>query len=260
MVDGFVGSAEPLTAGGFGASVSKLGLDPATVWAVIFVETSGKGFLPDKRPELLFERHIFHQKTNGKFDAQDSDISNASPGGYGLGGAHQYDRLTRALAFERSAALQSASWGIGQIMGFNAVEAGYADVEAMVAAMTRSEDEQLRGMLQFIAHSQLHFALQRHDWTQFARAYNGPDFARNSYDKLLAQNFVTYSVGPLPDLDVRAVQLYLTYCGYAVGPVDGILGRLTRSAIGEFRLKENLPGDDDISNELIAKVKARAGQ
>jgi N-acetylmuramidase-like protein len=59
MAERFVGSAEPLTAGSFAAAGSKLGVEPAIVWAVISVETAGKGFLPDKRPELLFERHIF---------------------------------------------------------------------------------------------------------------------------------------------------------------------------------------------------------
>jgi hypothetical protein len=31
------------------------------------------------------------------------------------------------MALDEQAALRSASWGIGQIMGFNAKEAGFAD-------------------------------------------------------------------------------------------------------------------------------------
>lgn len=30
------------------------------VWSVLSVETKGFGFLSDRRPQILFERHIFH--------------------------------------------------------------------------------------------------------------------------------------------------------------------------------------------------------
>ena len=40
-------------------------------------------------------------------------------------------------------ALQSASWGLGQILGRNCEMAGFADVEAFVRAMSHSEDVQL---------------------------------------------------------------------------------------------------------------------
>jgi hypothetical protein len=43
------------------------------------------------------------------------------PGCYGPRGASQYDRLNRAILKDRTAALQSASWGLGQIMGMNFV-------------------------------------------------------------------------------------------------------------------------------------------
>jgi N-acetylmuramidase len=73
------------------------------------VETGGCRFLPDRRPVILFERHIFSRETNHTFDASNSDISNPHAGGYSAGGAAQYDRLQRALALDRKAALRSAS-------------------------------------------------------------------------------------------------------------------------------------------------------
>jgi hypothetical protein len=42
----------------------------AEIWAVFSVETSGCGFLTDRRPKILFERHIFSHLTNGRYDAQ----------------------------------------------------------------------------------------------------------------------------------------------------------------------------------------------
>ena len=35
-------------------------------------------------------------------------------------GKYQYERLAAAMVLNRRAALRSASWGIGQVMGFHA--------------------------------------------------------------------------------------------------------------------------------------------
>src|SRR5690242_11020456 len=144
----FAGTARALSADGIGAVCQQLGIHAPEIWTVLAVETSGCGFLSDCRPQILYERHIFHRLTQGKYD--DGDISDANPGGYGASGAHQYDRLTVALAKDRTAALQSCSWGIGQIMGENYTHAGFADVEQMVTAMSESEDRQLAAMGNFL--------------------------------------------------------------------------------------------------------------
>jgi hypothetical protein len=123
-----------------------MGIKAAELWTVPTVETSGYGFLPDRRPKILFERHIFSRETESQFDASNPDISDRTPGGYGTGEANQYNRLQQALALDRKSTLRSTSWGIGQVMGFNAEIAGYNDVEALVNAMTVSENEQLRAM------------------------------------------------------------------------------------------------------------------
>src|SRR5262249_20105306 len=92
-----------------------LGVSDIEIWTVLAVETKGFGFLTDRRPQILFERHIFHKLTNGRHDAGNADISNATPGGY-VGGAGEYQRLEKAIALDRDAALKSASWGVGQVM------------------------------------------------------------------------------------------------------------------------------------------------
>jgi hypothetical protein len=109
----FVGSSLALSKNGFATVATSLTVKAPEVWAVLAVETSGCGFLADRRPEILFERHCFHRLTKGRFD--DGDISDPQPGGYGAGGAHQYDRLARAIAKDRTAALQSTSWGLAWI-------------------------------------------------------------------------------------------------------------------------------------------------
>ncbi len=162
----FQGNAAPLSSDGLATVASNLGVHAPEVWTVLAVETSGCGYLPDRRPQILYERHIFHRLTNGQYD--DGDISDPSPGGYGPAGAPQYDRLARAIAKDRSAALQSASWGIGQIMGMNYAAAGFQNVEAMVAAMSDSEDQQLAAVGSFLSSEGLAASLRAHDWASFA--------------------------------------------------------------------------------------------
>jgi hypothetical protein len=235
----FQGSALALSADGLAGVSSDLGVHAAEVWTVLAVETSGCGFLADRRPQILYERHIFSRLTRRRFD--DGDISDPQAGGYGPRGAAQYDRLARAIAKDRISALQSASWGIGQIMGENYQLAGFANVEQMVAAMSQSEDHQLTAMGAFLIHSHLRAFLQGHDWSSFARGYNGPNYLINRYDVRLAAEFQKYSTAAIPDVAIRAAQLYLTYLGFHPGPIDGVAGVETLAAFVDFAAQQKVP-------------------
>ena len=241
-----------MTSAGVAGAADVLSVSAQEVWTVISVETAGCGFLADRRPQILFERHIFHRLTSGRFD--DGDISDPTPGGYGATGAHQYDRLARAIALDSNAALQSASWGLGQILGTNFAAAGFASVDLMVQAMVDGEDAQLAAVGAFIEENQLDAALKAHDWTSFARGYNGPGFAANHYDVRLRGEFQKFSVGVLPDLAVRAAQLFLTFRGFHPGPVDGFVGPLTRSAIVEFQQQNKLAQTGQVDDTLLAAL------
>ena len=146
----FVGPAAPLSQTGFDAVRTQLGVDAPALWSLLTVETRGFGFFTDRTPTILFERHIFHQRTQGRFDAQTPDLSAAMSGGY-VGGPAEYDRLQRAMALDELTALESASWGLGQIMGFDAVSLGYASALEMAIRFTTGEDAQLEGTRRFVA-------------------------------------------------------------------------------------------------------------
>jgi peptidoglycan hydrolase-like protein with peptidoglycan-binding domain len=250
----FVGAALPLNRDGLTVAAGHVDVDPIALWSVVVVETSGCGFLPDRRPDILFERHIFSTRTGRRFDASHPEISGRA-GGYGRPGAHQYERLAEAIACDRRAALESASWGLGQVMGFNATSAGFRDAEHMVAQMMHSENEQILGMVRFMRTTGMHAALQRRDWTAFARRYNGPGFAQNRYDEKLAATHSSLSSGGLPDLDVRAVQLLLTYHGFNPGPIDGAPGKRTRAAIAAFTARHKLSAISANHRELLAALR-----
>jgi hypothetical protein len=253
----FQGSAFPLSSQGVSTIAAKLNLHVPEIWAVLGVETSGCGYLADRRPQILFERHVFHRLTNGVFD--DGDISDPNAGGYGPRGAQQYDRLSRAIINDREAALQSTSWGLGQTMGFNYKAAGFPDVESMVAAMSGSEDAQLSAMGEFLNATGLAPSLQAHDWVSFARRYNGPNYAINRYDVRLNSEYLKYSSGALPDLTVRGAQLYLTYLGFHPGLIDGIAGEHTMAALAEFETRNGLQHSLTIDQTSITRLQAALG-
>jgi hypothetical protein len=252
----FQGAGQPATQEGIFSVLESLNVKLAQLLAVVTVETSGCGFLTDRRPMILFERHIFSKQTKSKFDAQAPDISNPTPGGYS-GGAAEYTRLAKAVQLDRTAALNSSSWGIGQIMGFNFAQAGYKDVETMVRKNMEAEDEQLTAMANFLKSSGLDRPLAAQDWASFARGYNGPNFSRNLYDSKLAAAYQRYQHPPLPDITVRTAQMLLVYAGFHSGGVDGLIGKLTRIAAQEFRTANGLGNSDEIDDELIAALRTK---
>lgn len=252
----FFGRGEPLSTRGVSEAADLLGIPAAVLWAVVTVETAGCGFLPDRRPVVLFERHEFRRRTAGRFDASHPDLS-GPPGGYGAPGKHQHGRLATAVLLNSKAAIESASWGLGQLMGYNAAQVGYADAEAMAGQFCRSENAQLTGMARFIRSKGLDKHLKQGSWAAFARGYNGPNYATNSYDAKLAQQAHHFAANPLPDLTVRAIQMLLTYEGFAPGRVDGRPGQQTRRAIAAFRAANQFGQGEDYDEELLTELLLR---
>jgi len=252
----FQGKGRPLSDEGMDKAYGTLEVSGPEVWAVLSVETHGFGFLRDRRPQILFERHIFHRLTNGRYDSGNSDISLANAGGY-TGGSAEYTRLEKAMGFDREAALQSASWGIGQVMGFNYKIAGFATIDEMVQSMVNGEDAQLLAMANFIKGNKLAAALQDRDWASFARGYNGADFQKNQYDTKLAAAHARYRA-ILPDLSLRTAQAALFYLGIDPGSVDGLRGPRTRSALMSFQQQAGLSGTGELDHDTESRLLARA--
>lgn len=176
-------------------AATTLGVDVAAIRAVAQVEAPGSGFLADGRPKILFEAHVFGRRTGGAYNASHPDISSARWNrSLYVGGAGEYPRLEQAMALDRTAALESASWGRFQIMGFNHQAAGYADVESFVQAMREGEGRQLDAFVSFIqADPAMHQALRDHDWAGFALRYNGEGYAANQYDTRMAEAWARFS-------------------------------------------------------------------
>jgi hypothetical protein len=179
---------QALSPGDFQAAASILSIDVPTLMAVAEVESAGSGFLLDGRPKILFEAHIFSRRTGGVYDKSHPNIS--SPRWNRelyFGGVKEYARLEEAAKLNRTAALESASWGMFQIMGFNHARCGFKTVQTFVSAMGESAAAQLNAFCNFVKSAGLDDELRRGDLVAFAFGYNGPRQEENRYaEKLLA--------------------------------------------------------------------------
>ncbi len=254
----FTGKGSPLGKIGLDAARNKLGCDVESLWALVTVETSGFGFLPDRRPKILYERHVFHRLTKGVHDDV-PDLSSSAPGGY-FGGAAEYDRLARALKLDANAALDSVSWGLGQIMGFNAVNLGYGGARDMIAQFLEGEDAQLDGIVRFLKSAPaLRDAFLARNWKTVAFYYNGSDYAKKEYDAKLAYSYDLYKQHGCPDVGIRAAQACLAYLGFDPHGVDGLAGKHTLDALNAFQAKRGLPLTTRVDQSSIDALLLAAG-
>lgn len=171
-------------------AAAELKCEVAAIKAVADVESLDGGFQSDGKPKILFERHKFHEFTNGKYSVENPDISNKRAGGYTK---NEHARLEKAAKLNRREALKSASWGKFQIMGFNYSIVGFSTLQEFINAMYRSETDQLKAFVQFIKSNKLDDELREKRWSDFARIYNGNNFHINKYDAKMAAAYKKFS-------------------------------------------------------------------
>ncbi|WP_313401761.1 N-acetylmuramidase family protein [Stenotrophomonas sp.] len=183
-------------------AAERLGVPLASVMAVNQVESRGEGFASNGRPVILFERHVMHARlqANGLSEAEADALAakhpalvNRKAGGY-IGGTAEHQRLAQAQQIHAVAALESASWGLFQIMGYHWHRLGYFEAQHFADTMALSEAAQLDAFVSFIeTDTALHKALKGKKWAEFARRYNGPAYARNLYDVKLARAYAQFA-------------------------------------------------------------------
>lgn len=179
-----------LTEEDYNLAAKTLNCDVEAIKAFAKVESRGSGFLTDGRPTILFERHIFNKFLKQKgIQCNDTSICSARTGGY-LGGSKEHERLNKAVLIDRESALQSASWGMFQVMAFNWKLCGYTSLQDFINAAHRSEADHLNMFVGFIkANRTLLEAVRNKNWDIAARIYNGPGYKKNSYDVKLARAY-----------------------------------------------------------------------
>jgi len=272
---------------GIGPEAHVLAITQVESNGVIFANVDGR-----QEPLIRLEGHIYYRRLSGA--ARDRAVA--------AGLAHpkagrvknprsqkaRWDLLHRAMAIDAQAALESCSYGVGQVMGFHWAALGYASVQAFVAKAREGLAGQVELMLRFIRVNHLDDELEAGQWAAFARGYNGPAYRTNRYDVKMRQAADLFGGRAAANDDtllrmgskghcVREVQALLVRAGYSLkvdgdfGPstkavlaafqranglaVDGIYGPQTEGKLGEHRQAANdNPGHVDFAD--IAEVKA----
>jgi hypothetical protein len=268
-----------------GTAAKSLDIEPAALLAVAAVESGGVAFaiVDGKREPLIrFEGHYFDRRLSPEKQAVARAAGLASP----IAGAvanhvsqvGRWDLLARAVRIDRTAAYESVSWGIGQVMGAHWKKLGFASVGDFVALARRDIAGQAEIMMRFIGTEGLAAALVAQDWAAFARGYNGPLYARSNYDGRIAAAYAEYGGPPATSATPRPqpargellyrgmrgnavfdLQTLLTSLGYGTA-ADGIFGRNTERAVKAFQSGYRLAADGIVGPATYAALEAAIGE
>lgn len=270
-----------------------VGINEDRMHAIMDVEAGGDGFDSIGRPKMLRETHIFYRELAFSPGKQQLAVSQ------GLATTHwvrnypkeSYPDLRRMMAIDEMAALKSCSWGMGQIMGFNHLLAGYDTVSKMVEAFAEDEEHQLAGIVGFIERAGLSPAARAissnpETCRAFGRGYNGEAYASQGYHTRIAGRYSWWSRVPdtpwspgtggdgepivvprktrllrlttpmMRGADVAVWQRNLKAVGYGPQVVDGFFGPQTDANTKNFQRVRNLTVDGKVGQETLAAMDA----
>lgn len=174
------------------AAAAALRCSTRHIRAILAVESGGASFGPEGRPIILFEPHIFHRRTDGRFSPSNFSYAKWKTQPYPKSQQARWEQMADAAARNRDAAIESASWGLFQVMGFHWKALGYASAMSFAESMKAGEAAQLHAMVNFIKANDLDDELRAggmnaDSWRGFARGYNGAGYATNRYHEKLAR-------------------------------------------------------------------------
>lgn len=173
----------------------------AALLAVAEVESGGRALASVRgrdEPLIRFEGHYFDRflKGDARLEARAEGLADPRAGAVRNPKAQvaRWTLLHRAIRINRTAALSSTSWGVGQVMGAHWQWLGYGSADALVSEARSGVAGQVAVMARYIDKAGLCAALRAGDWAAFARTYNGPAYAKNKYDTKMAAAFARFSV------------------------------------------------------------------
>lgn len=135
---------------------------PLSTALAVFKVESGSAYDPETGLIIIrFEPHIFLRKAGQQVNIRRE------------GQRAEWDALQKAFAINASAALDSVSYGLPQIMGFNAKHIGYDSAEALLLDFQNSCEAQVKGFFKFLEANDLLSSVRAQDWQTFTRRYNG---------------------------------------------------------------------------------------
>lgn len=250
---------------------AETGMEAAVLVAVALVETGAVAFAQvgeRREPLIRFEGHYFDRllapadrqraRTAGLADPRVGRIRNPATQ------AARWRLFDKAAAIDASAAAQSVSWGLCQVMGAHWQRLGYRNAEALADMARASIDGQFEIAARFLKLGGLARRLAGGDTAGFARRYNGPGYRRNRYDEKIGAAWLEARrlISPPSDAPselrrgargegVRRLQAALAGHGHSLA-LDGIFGSATEAALQAFQRAQGLAvnGVSDVATLL----------
>lgn len=187
------------------------GIAPAALLAVALVESGAQAFAVidgRREPLIRFEGHCFDRALAGRAREIARTAGLASPKAGAIANpasqAGRWRLLRRAAAIDAPAAYAATSWGLCQVMGLHWGRLGFDSAAALAASARASAEGQLTIAAKFLALGGLSDMLARGEFKAFARAYNGPAFARHHYDRKIAAAFEAAAAALAREADAPA--------------------------------------------------------
>lgn len=166
------------------ALADAIGLDPPMLRAIRTIESSGKV------GAVRFEPHIFHRETDDRYRAEVPYTPGEDRAASTIRSETNRAAFERARQFDAAAAVRATSWGAYQVLGGHLLRL-YGSPAAAVAAFDRNpaavSDELLAAWL--ATNPAALAAARAHDFTEFARRYNGSMYYVRRYDERLAEAY-----------------------------------------------------------------------
>lgn len=190
-----------LTEEDFREVADELGVEVAAIKAVTEIEAgkTHQGFWAEGKPIINFDLTMFRRMARrngvalGKYSRSHAVVfARPNTARYGSQQAAQQARLDAARSIHNTSAIQGTFWGMFQIGGFNWKKCGAESIDEFVELMSRSERDQLEMFATFIRNAGLLDALQKRNWSAFARGYNGPGYASRRYHTRMASAYAKY--------------------------------------------------------------------
>ena len=259
-------------------AATALNVEYEKLLAFINVEANGQVYTTvggRQKPVIRFEGHYFHERLKGQELIAAINKGLASPKVGGVKNAKdqvgRYAMLAQAKAINNQAAIESTSYGIGQVMGANWRSFGFKSANEFEQEANLGFKGQLTLMVLFLDRNNVLPHLRRGDWSAVARIYNGPAYAKNKYDiKLKAEyerltgdfNAKPSSAGMLRSGSkgprVKDLQKMLVRAGYSLN-ADGDFGPATERAIRAFQQRVHLEVDGVVGPETVRRLKEASG-
>lgn len=227
-------------------------------------------------PLIRWEGHYFYKLVPAKLlqKAIAIGLANKTVGGVKNPASQvgRYEYLERGKQLDYAAAVSSASWGIGQVMGSHWEWLGLPSAKSFEQTVRSGFSGQLKVMFLFLEKSGIIPHLRRGDWSAVARIYNGPKYANGKYHikmkdayasikgsaEAVMDTIVPSSAGMLRSgskgKEVRELQQLLSRAGFGV-KVDGDFGPSTERAVKVWQKNNGLEVDGVAGKETLRTLQ-----